>query len=440
MFPLFSFFNLQAVKFKDVIDRSLGALAKPISVGKENHRFDIKFSGLFSLESFYDSRQIAGSFQDDYMRFPLPVREDPRGLDINDKDQFNMIGVMVYATTDIKGPEIFGAETSAKIEARFSGVNDATIRLFRLNKGYAQFAWPRTVLMLGHMYHPIARDVLLTGDSFYPGVVSRYRGRKYDPFEYVAQARLRHRYREFEIMVALTKHYKNIMARRAVFPDLFLQFTADIKDHVLGFGFDYHVEVPRLETELGFKNTQQIGSLHAYGLALFKLYPFKIKTRVIYSENGQIFDLIGAYAVECLNPVTDERSYVNLRAVNFWFDFTYEGAKRVEPGLFVGVTKNIGAPRNIVKKYDVDHETEISLLEVDGALTNLNNMFIIAPRLRLRWGPFMLGGEIEYVRAAFAKRNFDEDGWENDFDSRARVVNTRPVSNTRFLVATRYFF
>jgi len=454
----FSSSSLGAAELGEILQRTKGkTFKKTIKKGKK-YDFSLSYSGNLSLENFYDSRQVRGSFQDQFVRYPFPVVLDNRNLDINDKDQFGMLGIKVYGILDILGPEIWGAKTSAKVEGKFTGVSDETIRLLRLNKAFAQFDWENTTLLLGHNHHPICRYIFPSGDIFYPFTLSSSWGRGYDPFQYVAQARLAHRIRNFEFLFAATKHYREQTSRWATRPDLFVQVSVESNGHIFSIGLDNHVEIPRLRTfqdtptffeipvvTKEYKTTEQISSIHAFFSALLKFERFQVQTRVLYSENGKIFDLIGAYAVKCYNTDTDESILTNLRAVNFWIDFVYKGSRKFEPGLFVGLTKNIGAHCNIIKSAtltgdNVPVDFERNLLDLDGALTNVDNMFVIAPRLRVRFGPMMIGGEIEYVRTAFARTLPNEPGWQDDFDCRGRVIRTCPVSNTRFLLATRYFF
>jgi hypothetical protein len=309
----------------------------------------------------------------------------------------------------------------------------------RLNKAYAQFDWSDWMILLGHHYHPIARYTFPTGDTFYPHTLSSAWGIGFDPFRYVSQGRFLRKYKNYELLLAFTKFYNSQEARWATRPDIFLQISGMFKEkHILAVGLSNNVEIPRIETDLNFKTAQQVQSVIPFISAIVRVDPFRIYSRFIYASRGDVFELISGYAVNCYNSKTDERNYVPLRAINFWADIVYEGLDRAEPGLFIGVSKNIGASQNIIKSAVNSEGETVNLLE--GEFAVINNMFILSPRLRMRWGPMVVGAEIEYLRAAFARRSQFKEGWENDFDCRGRVTNTCPVSNTRFLVATRYYF
>lgn len=441
--------SLQSSEFLGHSDQNLSDFIASGAVKEKKHIFGTvtckddfyyKLKGRVALQSLYDSRQFRGNYQDYYLIIPLPADCSKCCLDINDKSQYTMIGFEAYFGGKAYGPKVWNAKTYAELEAKFTGVGDSTVRLFRLNKGDVRFHWERSKLMLGHYYHPIGRYKLLNGVKFFPYTLVSSYGAGFDPFTYVPQVRFVHCINNIEYAFALTKHYRSEAARLAVMPDMFFQISGLIRDsHVLGAGINYHVEIPRLVTDKDYKTTEQIGSITAYALASLKFRPFVLNTRVVYAENGDIFNLIGSYAVGRRIPATDERFLVNLRTLNYWFDFTYE-RKKSELSLFIGYSKNLGARCRIVKSYKDEYDNDIPLLDVPGAITDVDHLLIAAPRVRVHWGPLEIGAGIEYFRAAYAKRRFDEKDWEKDYDCRGRVINTCPVNNMRFIAVTRYFF
>ena len=422
-------------------------------------RFEFHIIGGLSTESFYDSRQVFGYHHDEIAFIPLQPKFDPRGCDINDKDQFNMLGVRTCLGLHVKGPQLWGARTSAVVEGEFNGlpstdVNDPnvsrlerarldTVRLFRLERGYFNFAWKNTCMLVGHYYHPLVLD------EMFPETISRGHGRGYDPFDWHPQIKLRHRKDNFEGVVAISKRFYDEGARLSTIPDLFGQVNFHIYDkHIVGAGINYHVQVPRISTDTGYKTTEHVSSIYPFIFARLRARQFDIKARFTYLENGSVYDMIGSYAVTQRNEITDEWQLTNLRSLSFWAEFVYKKFSKIEPALFVGITKNIGAPKNIIKGYSTtitedckEREICLPLLDrVSSIFPNVDYMFIVAPRIRARFGNFTLGAEIEFVRAAFAKTQFDEDGLEKDYDNRYRVVNSIATSNFRFLLATFYHF
>jgi len=411
-----------------------GSVRKEFHVGEN---FSLKFSGNVSLECFYDSRQVFGVYHDEYILYPLPIKMGKRGLDINSKDQLSMTGIYVNCKAIVSGPKVWGAESSAIFKADFVGSgDDDLVRLLRIKQGYSKLEWGKTDLILGFDYHPLFMVGVMA-----PETLSNAQGISYNPFAYVAQARALHRFKHFDMILALIKHQNRPAARLAVTPDLFFQLNAKVKSHLVGAGVNYHIRVPRMITDEGFRATnEQLGSAYPFIFGKFKLNNFEIRGKIIYSENGSIYFIMGTYATKFRNVDTDDRSLVNLRAISFWSEFIYRNEK-VEPGLFVGYTKNLGASCDIIKSYEDEQGNEVNLLEFDNhEVTNARYMFIAAPRIKFRFGPVMVGAELEYFRVGYANRGFDQEGWQNDFDSRGNVICYKPVSNTRILISTYYYF
>jgi len=406
--------------------------------------------GGVAFESMYDSRQVIGSRYNEFIFAPAPQELDPNGLDINAKDQFNMMGVRAACSLHVRGPKIWDALTSAVIEGEFNGIQDDTVRLFRLERAHANFDWERTTLLLGHYYHPLVLD------EMFPETISRGHGIVYDPFQFAPQVKLRHRLKNFELVFAVAKDFEVQTARWATLPDVFFQINLHAGNQLLGAGVNYHVVVPRIFTEVPpvaeraegadadqtFKTNEQVASIYPFAFALLRFNPFELRVRATYAQNGSVYDIIGAYGVCERSPVTDERLYTNLRTITFWADFIYKRNYRIEPAIFFGVAKNLGARERILRGYTfVDGTTTkfLDLLSVEDSTTSIDYMFIVAPRIRVRFGNFTLGAEIEYTKASFA-RPFTDDDWQDDFDCHAKIVCGKPVSNFRFLFATFYDF
>jgi len=414
-----------------------------------NRKFEYHVLGGVCFENMYDSRQVIGSRYNEFIYAPAPQNLDPNGQDINDKDQFNMMGVRACCSLHVKGPEIWGAQTSAVIEGEFNGLADDTVRLFRLERAHANFDWEHTTLLIGHYYHPLVLD------EMFPETISRGHGIVYDPFQYAPQIKLRHRVKNFDFVFALAKDFDRQEARWATVPDIFAQLNLNIWKQILGAGVNYHAVVPRLASEMPpkevreanstlvlekkYKTTAQVGSLYPFVFALLKFDPFQLRLRATYAQNASVYDITGAYAVQYRSPVTDERLYVNLRTVTFWADFIYKRNQRIEPAIFFGVAKNLGAKEKILRGYEYD-DNFYSLLTVEDSVTSIDHMLIFAPRVRIRFGNFTIGAEIEYTKAAFAPGTPPAEGWQDDYNCKGAVVCSRPVSNFRFLLATFYDF
>jgi len=343
-----------------------------------------------------------------------------------------MIGTNLVCRAKVKGPEVWNAKTSAWVEGDFLGLGDATSRLVRMLRGYARLDWEKTNLILGLHIHP------LYFLEMYPETISNSEGVMFDPFIYSSEARVTHKRDNFEIVFAIIKDFSVESAKRAVLPELFWKFSVFIKEHTFGCGVNYRVDIPRLKTDRGYKEDAHLSSVYPFVFALLKPGNFEFKLKFIYLENAANYFLLGAYGVTQRNPETDERFLTNMRTVVFWADLIYRG-KKLEPGIFIGYSRNIGASDPIIKSYKGELGNDVSLLDVECAVTNAKYMFICMPRLRLKLGSFILGFEMEYFRASYA-RGYNEENWQDDFDDFGKVIRSRTVANTRFLFATRYEF
>lgn len=421
-----------------------------------SRKFDFTLQGYVALEGMYDSRQILGYKLNQYVLFPLPQKLDSTGLDINDKSQFNMLAARATLTSTFKGPKIWGAATKALLEGDFTGLNDQTVGLFRVKKAFAQLDWQNTSLMLGQYYHPLCLDEL------FPETISFGRGIIYDPFCYAPQIKLRHKLDRYEFVLAVSKRFDLEAARRAAMPDLLGQMDIYLKEHVIGFGINYHTEVPRLYSEVAntttelnsnvslpdvktFKTTESISSLYPYIFGGFHFDPFDVRARLTCAENGVVYSLIGGYDVVERNERTDQRIYANTRTIAFWTDIIYNRLSRLEPAVFVGISKNIGTGTNILKGYPegldegITDPDFLTLLQLNNATTGIDYTFICAPRLRVKFGDLHICAELEYTRASFADPATSKD-WEDDFGPTGKVVCGKPVNNFRILLSTFYNF
>jgi len=418
--------DYKIVKYEELDDK-----IKEYRVGKD---FRFKILGSVNFQSFYDSHQFIGFTHDAVVYFPRPKNCDDRGLDISKKDQFSMLGISYNSKIMFLGPDVWGAKTGGRLDLSIGGLSLDVIFL-RMKNGFVDFKWKKTKLRIGHYYHPLALG------KTYPTTVSGSEGIGYDPFRKAALMRVKHKIDRFELIMALAKIYSSLPSLWSTTPDLFFQINVEQNKNLFGVGINFHIETPRLVTEEFYKTTEQVKGMCPFLFAHIKRKPFRVKMRLSYSENGAPFFIMEAYAVKFRNPETDERVYTNLRALSFWIEFIYkkENKRVIEPALFIGISKNLGARDRIVKSYTDDSGSIIPLLFVPGAITFADYMFVIAPRVRIRIKNFVIGAEIEYSRGGFA-RDFTDPNWRDDFDNYGRVVNPTPSSNTRFVFTTSYVF
>ena len=118
---------------------------------------------------------------------PLSFRQklDANGDDINATGASNFFISSFRLGVNFKGPNVWGAKASGKLEGDFFGNTQESIGLFRLRHAYAQLAWEKSSLTLGQTWYP----------SFVPevfrGVANFSTGIMFNPFGWVGQIRFR---------------------------------------------------------------------------------------------------------------------------------------------------------------------------------------------------------------------------------------------------------
>lgn len=392
------------------------------------------FSGYIKQDTWFDSYQVDGLRQDQYLLFPDIPLYDQCGRNINKNGRFNMVDIETRARAEIVGPKIFGAYPFGAIEVDFEGGVLDLIGLTRMRHAFIYLEWPRTSLLIGQYWHP----VFIT--DCYPDTISYNNGAPIEPYAREPQIRITSYFDNITLTFAATSYsnaiidrpnpaftqlnipFSNFTERNALLPDLNFQMRADIRDHFIGIGFNMRRLVPRLfATPATSFNLAVNESLISFlGLAYAKLNwdKFSIALKIVFAQNGIVFDMISGYAASCQNSITKSNNWTNLQCASAWTDIVWKG--KVEPGLCLGITKNVGAGTTIIPS------TAWALTENRQLIDYVAR---IVPRVRWYVDPLILGGEFEITRA----------GW-GTLNERGRINNVNPVTNYRALFAAYFCF
>lgn len=432
---------------------------------QEENLFTVDWSGFVLNSAYVDTRQIL-NFRDELgsrngyiLVLPKPIDEDVNGNDINAKGQSNIMPIYSRLSATITGPDAGQARCLSVIEGDFLGTEDITIECFRLRDAFIQLDWERFSFFTGQIWHPItfpyvapdtisiAYGVPINAYARNPQLRLEYKTENYtilgaalsqvidinngpcskdDIITHCGQDPLFTQCEQDPIVNNLTGHHRSgIYARNAIIQNIHGQFIWYPREHVhLGIGGDYKRLVPRLVSNQNIKVDESISSFCAIAYADLYYDELRATAKFIYSESGDCYNLLGGYAVHSIDPITDKRTYTNLRYIGCWLDIYAVG--KIEPGMFIGVTKNVGAAKTIIPCIEQDGKL-VSL--VYGYGTEVDYLFRVSPRLRILFDPFTVGFEVEYNRAAYGRIN-----------TQGEVVNTRPVGAIRCLVGFYYFF
>jgi hypothetical protein len=378
----------------------------------------IKLSGFVKNDFILDSRQTVSLRESHFLLYPANELFDPNGVDINNKSSFNALAIQTRLNAKITGPEALGAKTSSVIEGEFFGTSDSDINGFRLRHAYITLSWSSTTLLVGQTWHP-----MLVTDVF-PQVVSFNTGVPFQPFSRNPQIRLTQSINRFNLIFALCSQrdftsngpsgYSSTYLRNSILPNTHFQVQYKSESVVGGLGIDYKILTPRLETSKKFYTDETIASFETIGYMKLKLNQFTMAVQGTYGGNNADLMMIGGYGVKSIDSVNGQQMYTPIKNYSFWFD-AYWGTD-VQPGLFLGYTKNLGSADEIVGP-------------IYSRVTNIDNIFRVSPRLILNFTKIRIASEIEITKAAY--------GTVNNF---AKVSDTNSVTNVRCLLAVYYFF
>ncbi len=410
--------------------------------------FGVTFSGYVKTDILYDTRQIVGARDNQFLFYPEPVKKDADGKDINARGAFNMLNIQSRLAGTLSGPDALGAKTSGFLEAEFFGNINQNINTFRLRHAYVKLNWPTTELVVGQTWHP-----MFSLDCF-PNTVSFNTGVMFTVFSRNPQIRITHSFGNFSVSVAAISQIDFTSngpdganakyLRNARIPELDLQLQYQTKNPVTGTGFligagiDYLVLLPRLSSDVVVKKALDTvinnvvvhqpaviatyktnATIHALSwnlMAKLTLRKLTFKIGGFYGENSYGFSLLGGYAVKKItDPGKGFVEYANLRTCTAWGEISTNGTVW-QAGVFGGFSRNLGAASEITgpsyaRGADIDY------------------LYRFSPRLIRNFNKFRLATELEYTVAAYGKIN--EKGY---------VYQSKEVGNLRFLLGVYYFF
>jgi hypothetical protein len=386
-----------------------------LSAQEKEDEQSVKIKGYVKADVFYDSRQTVAPREGHLLLWPAEELKDANGDDINAQPNFNQLAVQTRVTGMFKGPEAFGAKSSALIEGAFFGISNDDVNQFRMRHAFVKLDWEDISLLAGQYWHP------LFVTACFPGVVSFNTGMPFQPFSRNPQLRLTKYFGKTQIAASLvsqrdfTSPGGSITLRNAVIPNLNLFFQHPVGDHLVGGSVDYKRLKPEMMTNTGLKADETVSGTSLLGFAKLQLNnETSLKLEGVMGQNLYDLLMVSGYAVESVKPVTGERTFTPMKLVSVWADFA--SGKDIQYGLFVGYTKNQGTVEDNIGIYYSGRQ------EID-------NVMRVAPRVIWNSGPTRLAGELEYTSAAFGSNK--EDG---------TVTDTKTVSNLRLLFGAYYFF
>lgn len=389
-----------------------------------------KYSGFIEYVAWWANRQGVGDGNVFELLYPERPLYDADCRDINARGHSAMTVLDTRIRTEFFGPHVLNASTFAFIESDVFGFDITNLR-FRLWHIFLQLTWKHSKLLLGQFWHPFS--VINT----FPPTITVDNGSPVTPNSRNPQIRYTIIHGNKALLIAALSQsqfasdgpegHSSVYLRNAKVPLLVARAVYDDKEHIYaGIGVLFQRLKPRIESDTGYRVNESINSAQATLFATIKFDPLEIRQQLTFAQNGNYLNLLGGFAVTKIEPITDMRHYTNTNALSYWIDLNIN--RTIEPGVFMGIVKNLGAHKNIIQ-CTTDMSTGIETSTIYGLGTDINSIFKCYPRIRFHILPFDFAFEFEYTRATY--------GCIND---QGKVKNLEPVNHMRALFASYYYF
>lgn len=394
--------------------------------------------GYIKAEYYYDSRQVVGSSVNQFLFFPKKKILDPCCTDLNKRAEGHFVAVESRLSFSFHGTKVKSADLSGIIEGDFFGALANSLaqipNIFRLRHAAIFLDWPGITLTMGQYWHPI------TIAECFPNTVSFNNGlpidlatrtpliavdMNKDTFHVIGCASY-----DLDFRTLGPEGYSPVYMARGLIPNFHLQFKKFFDAHAVGAAINYTRIVPRINTPQGYSVVEPLSSYAAITwLALNWPTKFAWHQKIAYAQNAFDYLSLGGYATTSIDSCTGKKKYTNFNTLAYWWDLIVHPGQTVEPGLFIGAIKNLGALNPIIPDV-VNEQGQIIDQNVFGLGTDITYLLRVSPRVRWRLSKeFMVAAEFECTRAAFGT-----------IKSSGKVVNGVPVNNMRGLCAAYYLF
>ena len=392
--------------------------------------WDASLYGWVRTEYNFDSRQSAYAREYNLNLYPLDEKLDANGKDINDAGASNFLAITSRVGINFKGPDVWGAKASGKIEADFFGNTElnktvagtGSTGLLRLRHATATLAWPKTSVTFGQTWYPTFVP------EVFPGVANFNTGILFNPFGWAGQIRVSQKlanelsfiavaYKDREFQTAnATGASANSATFNSSVPTFHGQLQYKNKNIIAGVGAEYQSLKPVIESN-GLASDHKLNSEMYFGY--FKYANEKIIAKLYGITGGNLHHLtmIGGFAG--YTEPNGQESYKPAKTSAFWVDLASANAK-IAPGVFFGYTKNSGVDEGYKNLY---------MRGVSGTRI-LDNVWRASARVEFKQNKFNIAPEIEYTAAKYGDTQKDATAGGKFTD----------VGNLRGMVRVMYSF
>jgi len=389
------------------------------SFAQKNAKIVLKPYGFIRNYVCFDTRENYASGGDQFNQIPMDQKIDiASGTDINEIASLKMLASTTRLGLNINGPEIFGAKSTAKIEADYN-VYSGTTMMMRFRRAYVKLNWENSNLECGQDWHPMSGDLM-------PEVISLAVGSPFNPFSRTPQIRYNH---QLGNNITLTGdllyqyQYSSVgpigssvdYSENSMIPEIYAAIKYDNKKgFMISAAADFLSLKPLSVVENYGKVSDHVNSLSPLVFMSYKKGLFSLRAKTMIASNTAHLLMYSGYGITKENN-DGSNEYSPLKSSSSWITAAY--GKKIKGALMVGYMKNFGADDDLIEIY------------TRKSIKNIDNMYRISPSVSYNVENLTLG--IEYERTTVAYGTLQSDG---------DVENTHNISNNRICMMIKYLF
>ena len=379
----------------------------------------------------FDTRVSSAGTEDFYYWMPKDVKMVGTE-DVNAVSSFRFAALTSRLGVDISGYEVDGYKIGGKFEADFyAGLtgNTGTAQL-RLRQAFVSVSKGTRSWKVGQTWHPMAADL--------PDIFSLESGAPFGPFSRTPQVQLNWQFSEhFGLTTAaLWQMQFNSTGPEGVSanyikygctPELYAGLSYKAGKSVLRLGGDVLSIKPRQVSAKGFaKDRLTTWSVFLYGAS--SIGGLDLKSKLTYANDGSHFNMIGGYGVYAIDDEYDNWEFAATRNASGWATLSYKKLGRWVPSLFVGYSKMLGTPVDVLG--DLDDKGAYKYRWVKNSADVIDYICRVQPEVIYNLGKLQFGLEYMWTAVNYGKTN-----------TRMRAVdNLHLVMNHRVQMMVKYNF
>ena len=402
---------------------------------QESEETTLSFYGFIRNDMYFDTYKGVESIMDQFYLFPNYTGMDYNGNHYNEQGSAHLSAVSSRMGVNVKGPEIFGAKSTANIEMDFSGVTTVDPVLIRIRKAYYQLTWENSNLLVGQNWHP------MWGGSCYPTTGSLNTGAPFQPFNRSPQITYTMNFNKLNVSAAAVyenqyvsrgfyntsnSNNKTLPKRNAGIPEILLSAVFSNEGFTAGATIQHNSILPIDRTsgldEKYYVTNKLNNSSAALAYIQFKTDKFKVLAKSVYGQNLANLTMLGGYGVKSIDKVTGAYEYTNYTHSASYVNMVY--GKTYQLGVFAGFTKNLGTSDDLATMAD-------GSVLIAGLATKIQTLYRIAPHVSYNVKKFKLALEYEMTSADYGTGDINLSN--GLYDASINATNHRVLLTTTYL-------